>query len=46
MQIEFGLARMTHRDPSEILAESNVISCFEAQDVGIKGQGFVQISDR
>ena len=45
MQIEFGLAGVTHGDPSEILAEPNVISSFEAQDVGVEGKSFVEISD-
>ena len=38
MQIELGLARVTHGDPSEILAEPNVTSSFEAQDVAVEGK--------
>jgi len=42
MQIELGLARVIHGDPSEILAEPNDTSGFGAQDVGVEGKGFVR----
>jgi hypothetical protein len=45
MQIELGLTHVAHRDPPEILTESNVVSSFEAQDVGVEGKGFVEIRD-
>jgi hypothetical protein len=45
MQIEFGLTGMTHGDPSEIVAEPNVIAGFKAQDLCIESKSFVEISD-
>src|SRR6202035_1424034 len=45
MQIEFGLTGVTHSDPSEIVAEPNIISSFKTQDLCVEGKSFVEISD-
>ena len=45
MQIEFGLRGVTHGDPSEILAEPNVISSLEAQDAGVESESFIEVGD-
>ena len=45
MQVELGLAWVTHRDPPEILAEPDVVPGLKAQDVGVEGEGFVEIGD-
>jgi hypothetical protein len=36
---------MTHSHPSEILTEPYVIASFKAQDLGIKGESLVEVSD-